>query len=185
MPSLYLVRTYAPPGPHTDWGYNTPEERAAAAALPGVRLLSRPQFLELLKWGVVMEVGGRTGGWLRRSRWLLVGRWVAGRVAAGLPLQSKRVDRMGGFCHWAAARGASRDRSPRQRCHWLPATTWEHLWQPQLLYDGAHAACVTRVLLPSLSSRGRSTTAASPHKRKRRRRRMPPEPQRSRPRGGF
>ncbi|PSC70318.1 hypothetical protein C2E20_6217 [Micractinium conductrix] len=39
-----------------DWGYNTPEERAAAAALPGVRLLSRPQFLELLKWGVVMEV---------------------------------------------------------------------------------------------------------------------------------
>ncbi|KAL4448327.1 hypothetical protein ABPG75_005546 [Micractinium tetrahymenae] len=39
-----------------DWGYNTPEERAAAAALPGVRLLSRPQFCELLKWGVVMEV---------------------------------------------------------------------------------------------------------------------------------
>lgn len=39
-----------------DWGYNTAEERAAAAALPGVRLLSRPQFCELLKWGVVMEV---------------------------------------------------------------------------------------------------------------------------------
>lgn len=39
-----------------DWGYNTPEERAAAAQLPGVRLLSRPQFLELLRWGMVMEV---------------------------------------------------------------------------------------------------------------------------------
>ena len=38
-----------------DWGYNTAEERAAAARLPGVRLLSRPQFLELLRWGVVME----------------------------------------------------------------------------------------------------------------------------------
>lgn len=39
-----------------DWGYNTPQERAAAAALPGVRLLTRPQFCELLRWGVVMEV---------------------------------------------------------------------------------------------------------------------------------
>lgn len=39
-----------------DWGYNTAEERAAAARLPGVRLLSRPQFLELLRWGVVMGV---------------------------------------------------------------------------------------------------------------------------------
>lgn len=38
-----------------DWGYNTAEERAAAARLPGVRLLSRPQFVELLRWGVVME----------------------------------------------------------------------------------------------------------------------------------
>ena len=46
-----------------DWGYNTAEERAAAAALPGVRLLSRPQFCELLKWGVVMEVGGRQPLW--------------------------------------------------------------------------------------------------------------------------
>lgn len=44
-----------------DWGYNTEGERAAAAALPGVRLLSRPQFCELLKWGVVMEVGGWAG----------------------------------------------------------------------------------------------------------------------------
>lgn len=38
-----------------DWGYNTADERAAAAKLPGVRLLSRPQFVELLRWGVVME----------------------------------------------------------------------------------------------------------------------------------
>ncbi|KAI7843756.1 hypothetical protein COHA_002654 [Chlorella ohadii] len=36
-----------------DWGYNTAEERAAAARLPGVRLLSRPQFVELLRWGVI------------------------------------------------------------------------------------------------------------------------------------
>lgn len=46
-----------------DWGYNTAEERAAAAALPGVRLLSRPQFCELLKWGVVMEVRGLQPFW--------------------------------------------------------------------------------------------------------------------------
>ena len=39
-----------------DWGYNTEEERAAAAALPGVRLLSLPDFCELLRWGVVMGV---------------------------------------------------------------------------------------------------------------------------------
>ncbi|KAF8063748.1 hypothetical protein HT031_003605 [Scenedesmus sp. PABB004] len=39
-----------------DWGYNTAAERAAAAAAPGIRLLSRPAFLELLKWGVVMGV---------------------------------------------------------------------------------------------------------------------------------
>ena len=47
-----------------DWGYNTPDEQAAAAKLPGVRLLSRPQFLELLRWGVVMEAswhGGSVG----------------------------------------------------------------------------------------------------------------------------
>lgn len=38
------------------WGYNTAEERAAAARLPGVRVLRLPQMLELLRWGVVMGV---------------------------------------------------------------------------------------------------------------------------------
>lgn len=38
------------------WGYNTAEERAAAAALPGVTVLRLPQMLELLRWGVVMGV---------------------------------------------------------------------------------------------------------------------------------
>lgn len=33
-----------------DRGYCTEEERAAAAATPGIKVLSRPQFLELLKW---------------------------------------------------------------------------------------------------------------------------------------
>jgi hypothetical protein len=42
-----------------DWGYNTEEERAAAAALPGVRLLSLPDFCELLRWGVLMGVSGQ------------------------------------------------------------------------------------------------------------------------------
>lgn len=39
-----------------DWGYCTAEERAAAAALPGIRVISRVQFLELLKFGVIMGV---------------------------------------------------------------------------------------------------------------------------------
>ena len=39
-----------------DWGYNTEEERAAAAALPGVRRLTLPQFCELLTWGCVSGV---------------------------------------------------------------------------------------------------------------------------------
>ncbi|KAI3426337.1 hypothetical protein D9Q98_008710 [Chlorella vulgaris] len=39
-----------------DWGYNTPEERQAAAQLPGVRLLALPEFCELLRWGIVMRV---------------------------------------------------------------------------------------------------------------------------------
>lgn len=38
------------------WGYCTDEERAAAARLPGVRVLALPQFCELLRWGVVMGV---------------------------------------------------------------------------------------------------------------------------------
>jgi hypothetical protein len=38
-----------------DWGYNTPEERQAAAALPGVRVISLPEFCELLRWGIVMQ----------------------------------------------------------------------------------------------------------------------------------
>lgn len=37
-------------------GYNTAAERKQAKATPGIRLLSRPQFLEVLKWGVVMGV---------------------------------------------------------------------------------------------------------------------------------
>ena len=39
-------------------GYNLPHERAAAAATPGVRLLTLGQGCELLKWGIIMEVGG-------------------------------------------------------------------------------------------------------------------------------
>jgi hypothetical protein len=36
--SLYLV----------DWGYNTPDERAAAAGNPRIELLSVPQFADLM-----------------------------------------------------------------------------------------------------------------------------------------
>jgi hypothetical protein len=36
--SLYLV----------DWGYNTPEERAAADANPDIELLGVPQFADLM-----------------------------------------------------------------------------------------------------------------------------------------
>ena len=39
-----------------DWGYCSAADLAAAAALPGVRRLSLPGFLELLRWGVVMGV---------------------------------------------------------------------------------------------------------------------------------
>lgn len=39
-----------------DWGYNTEAERAAAAATPGITVLSRPAFIELLKWGLAMGV---------------------------------------------------------------------------------------------------------------------------------
>ena len=61
------------------WGYCTDEERAAAARLPGVRLLTLPQFCELLRWGVVMGVscawvralGGGVGSIRRRlAGWL-------------------------------------------------------------------------------------------------------------------
>ena len=39
------------------WGYNTEEERAAVAGLPGgVKVLTLPQFCELLRFGIVMEV---------------------------------------------------------------------------------------------------------------------------------
>lgn len=38
------------------WGYNTPEERAEAAELPGVRVITLPQFCELLRFGIIMEV---------------------------------------------------------------------------------------------------------------------------------
>lgn len=39
-----------------DWGYNTEAERAAAAATPGITVLSRQAFIELLKWGLAMGV---------------------------------------------------------------------------------------------------------------------------------
>jgi hypothetical protein len=37
-------------------GYNTAAERQQAAATPGLKLLSQRQFLELLRWGMVMGV---------------------------------------------------------------------------------------------------------------------------------
>ncbi|PNW73936.1 hypothetical protein CHLRE_13g578900v5 [Chlamydomonas reinhardtii] len=39
-----------------DWGYNTAEERAAAAREPGVRVLGLSEFNELLRFGLVMGV---------------------------------------------------------------------------------------------------------------------------------
>jgi hypothetical protein len=42
-----------------EWGYATPEERAAAVELEAEGVLTRlalPAFLELLKWGIVMQV---------------------------------------------------------------------------------------------------------------------------------
>ena len=44
--SLYLA----------EWGYNTEDERAAAAELPGVRVITLSQFCELLRFGIIMEV---------------------------------------------------------------------------------------------------------------------------------
>jgi len=38
------------------WGYCTDEERSRAATTPGIVLLQRPQFFELMKWGVLMGV---------------------------------------------------------------------------------------------------------------------------------
>jgi phosphoglycolate phosphatase-like HAD superfamily hydrolase len=38
------------------WGYNTEEERAVAARLPGVRVITLKQFCELLRFGIIMEV---------------------------------------------------------------------------------------------------------------------------------
>lgn len=37
-------------------GYNTAAERAAAKAAPGIHVLSRAAFIELLKWGILMGV---------------------------------------------------------------------------------------------------------------------------------
>eukprot|EP00878_Enallax_costatus_P025300 GHUV01027065.1.p1 GENE.GHUV01027065.1~~GHUV01027065.1.p1 ORF type:complete len:226 (+),score=38.23 GHUV01027065.1:1234-1911(+) len=39
-----------------DWGYNTKAERAAARKTPGIRVISRTAFIELLKWGILMGV---------------------------------------------------------------------------------------------------------------------------------
>lgn len=41
---------------HCHRGYNTAAERAAAKATPGIRVLSKPAFIELLKWGILMGV---------------------------------------------------------------------------------------------------------------------------------
>lgn len=57
------------------WGYCTAEEQAAAVQLPGVRLLTLPQFRELLRWGVVMEVRRRCP---ERTCW----HWRLGSAAA-------------------------------------------------------------------------------------------------------
>jgi len=35
-------------------GYNTAAEQQAAKGIPGIRVLWRPAFIELLKWGIVM-----------------------------------------------------------------------------------------------------------------------------------
>lgn len=37
-------------------GYNTAAERKAAKSTPGITVLSRPAFVELLKWGILMGV---------------------------------------------------------------------------------------------------------------------------------
>lgn len=37
-------------------GYNTQAEKAAARKAPGIRILSRTAFVELLKWGILMGV---------------------------------------------------------------------------------------------------------------------------------
>lgn len=38
------------------WGYNTAEERGAASRLPGVQVITLPQFCELLRFQIIMEV---------------------------------------------------------------------------------------------------------------------------------
>ena len=75
-----------------DWGYCTAEERGAAAGLPGVRVLTRPQFLELLRWGVVMEVGGGLARAAGQGAGGMCGKkcegWLAGRQRCRTPLQT-------------------------------------------------------------------------------------------------
>lgn len=44
--SLYLA----------SWGYCTEEDKKEAAAAPGVRVITLPQFCELLKFGIIMGV---------------------------------------------------------------------------------------------------------------------------------
>ncbi|KAK9830317.1 hypothetical protein WJX72_010962 [[Myrmecia] bisecta] len=50
QPDLKSLQLYV-----ADWGYNTPAELTAAKAA-GLRVIGRPQFCELLKWGLLMEV---------------------------------------------------------------------------------------------------------------------------------
>ena len=38
------------------WGYNTDAERAEASEIPGIRIITLPQFCELLRFGIIMGV---------------------------------------------------------------------------------------------------------------------------------
>lgn len=51
QPDLARVKLYL-----AGWGYCTAQERAAAAAAKGIQVLALPQFCELLKFGLVMQV---------------------------------------------------------------------------------------------------------------------------------
>jgi hypothetical protein len=42
-------------------GYNTAAERATAEATDGIRVVSRQQCIELLKWGIMMGVDDGCG----------------------------------------------------------------------------------------------------------------------------
>jgi hypothetical protein len=62
-------------------GYNLPHERQAAAALPGVRLLTLPQCCELLRWGIIMEVRPSSGTWHSAPALLVRGCCIQARAS--------------------------------------------------------------------------------------------------------